>query len=365
MAVKRRPRVAVAMSGGVDSSVAACLLKEAGYEVVGLTMKLWDFAEVGGSVHFDGRCCSLEAIQDARSVCARIEVPHYLLNLSREFKEEVIDDFYNEYAVGRTPNPCVRCNSMMKWKYLWAKARELGAELFATGHYARILEGKRLTRGEDKSKDQSYALWGLTSGDLKHTLFPLGGLTKKEVRQVAKKNRLEVAEKKESQEVCFIPDNDLIGFLRRWGRDDSPNLKPGPAYNLSGELIGEHKGCSFYTVGQRGGLGIAFGFPLYVVKIDASANALYVGRDEDLFAREFEVGGVNIIDPDFRESEFSCEVKIRYRHNPSSAKVRFIDQKSAKVVFDQPQRAITPGQSAVFYDGEEVLGGGVIEKVWW
>lgn len=248
---------------------------------------------------------------------------------------------------------------------MWEKARQLDAEFLATGHYARVLQGERLMRGKDGSKDQSYALWGLTSRDLRHTLFPLGELTKQEVRQVAKENHLKVAEKRESQEVCFIPDNDIIGFLRRWGKNDSPNLEPGPVHNLSGEVIGEHKGCAFYTIGQRGGLGIAFGSPLYVVKIDASANALYVGSDEDLFSREFEVREVNIIDPDFAPREFSCQVKIRYRHQPASAEVRFFHDKRAVVLFDQPQRAIAPGQSAVFYDGEEVLGGGVIDKVSW
>jgi len=365
MSVKTRPRVAVAMSGGVDSSVAAYLLRKDGYEVVGLTMKLWDFAEVGSSIAFDGRCCSLEATQDARSVCAQIEVPHFVLNLSREFKEEIIDDFYSEYIAGRTPNPCVRCNTIIRWKVLWEKARQVDAEFLATGHYARVLQGRRLMRGKDRSKDQSYALWGLTSRDLGHTLFPLGELTKEEVRRVAKQTRLKVAEKRESQEVCFIPDKDMIAFLRRWGKNGSRNLKPGPVCSLSGEVVGEHKGCAFYTVGQRGGLGIAFGSPLYVAKIDASANALYVGSDEDLFSREFEVGKINTINPDFRERQFDCQVKIRYRHNPAPAKVSFIDEKTAEVAFDQPQRAITPGQSAVFYDGEEVLGGGIIEKVSW
>ena len=355
----------MAMSGGVDSSVAAYLLRKDGYQVVGLTMKLWDFAEVGSSIAFDGRCCSLEAMQDARLVCAQIEVPHFVLDLSREFKEKIIDDFYAEYIAGRTPNPCVRCNTIIRWKALWKRARQLGAEFLATGHYARILGGERLMRGKDKSKDQSYALWGLTSDDLSHTLLPLGGLTKSDVRRVAKENHLKVAEKRESQEICFIPDKDIIAFLRRWGRDGSRNLKPGPVYNLSGEIIGEHKGCAFYTIGQRGGLGIAFGSPVYVVRIDPAANALYVGSDEDLFSREFDVGKINIINPDFRERQFDCHVKIRYRHDPASAKVSFIDDETAEVTFDQPQRAITPGQSAAFYDGEEVLGGGVIEKVSW
>jgi tRNA-specific 2-thiouridylase len=364
MSVKAKPLVAVAMSGGVDSSVAAHLLKESGYEIVGLTMMLSHPNGAGEDLRFDSRFSS-QGVEDAKSACVQIGAPHHVLDLSREFKKQIVDDFYSEYINGRTPNPCVRCNPMIKWRYFWAKASELGAELFATGHYAHVVGGRRLFKGKDKSKDQSYALWGLTSDDLRHTLFPLGELTKQEVRQVAKENHLKVAEKKESQEVCFIPDKDMIGFLRRWGKDGSKNLKPGPVYNLSGEMIGEHKGCAFYTVGQREGLGIPFGSPLYVVKIDASANVLYVGSDEDLFSREFEVREINIIDPDFAPSEFSCEVKIRYRHQPASAEVRFFDDKRAVVLFDQPQRAITPGQSAVFYDGEEVLGGGVIEKVSW
>jgi tRNA-specific 2-thiouridylase len=364
MSVKAKPLVAVAMSGGVDSSVAAHLLKESGYEIVGLTMMLSGPNGAGENLRFDNRFSS-QAVEDAKSACVQIGAPHHLLDLSREFKEQIVDDFYNEYINGRTPNPCVRCNPMIKWKYLWEKASELGAELFATGHYAQVIGGRRLIKGKDRSKDQSYALWGLTSDDLRHTLFPLGKLAKEEVRQIAGKNRLKVAEKRESQEVCFIPDKDIIGFLLRWGKNGSKNLKPGPIYDLSGEIIGEHKGCAFYTVGQRGGLGIAFGSTLYVVKIDASANALYVGSDEDLFSREFEVAKINSINPDFLERQFDCQVKIRYRHNPAPAKVSFIDEKTAEVAFDQPQRAITPGQSAVFYDGEEVLGGGIIEKVSW
>jgi tRNA-specific 2-thiouridylase len=363
MTAKDKLRVAVAMSGGVDSSVAACLLREKGNEVIGLTTKLWDFAEVKDKLSYGSGSHFHEAIEAARSVCAQIGIPHYVLDLSREFREEVIENFHSEYLNGRTPNPCVRCNVLIRWKALWLKARRLGARFLATGHYARVAEGKKLMRGKDKSKDQSYVLWGLTSADLSHTLFPLGELTKKEVRLTAEKRGLQVADRGESQEVCFIPDGDIAGFLRRWRGSDSPNLRPGPVFDASGKEIGRHKGSAFYTIGQRGGLGIALGYPIYVVGIDPSANALYVGSDEELFSSEFEVSGVNIINPEFKNREFDCQVRIRYRHHASPATVMLIDGKRARVVFEKPQRAITPGQSAVFYDGKEVLGGGVVETV--
>jgi len=395
------------MSGGVDSSLAAFLLsesgslgKEKGFEVIGITLKLWDYSDVGGDLYRDGRCCSLEAVNDARNVCQKLGIPHYILDFKDKFKEKVISNFVDEYKKGRTPNPCIVCNTEIKWKLLWGKAKELGAEFLATGHYARIKysgDEKRflLLKGVDPHKDQSYALWGLSQKNLSKTIFPLGELTKKEVREQAKKYNLKTAFKEESQEICFVPDDDYQRFLKEWNdvtsQKYSDQIKPGPIYDLKKKKIGEHKGIPFYTIGQRRGLNIAFGKPLYVVKIDPDENAIYVGENKDLFKTTFIVSQLNWISiPEFKE-KLNCSVKIRYLHSPAKATISLFPEdvkrwqdtgvhqlddayernarassctpERVKVEFEKPERAITPGQSAVFYEGEEVIGGGVIEKV--
>jgi tRNA-specific 2-thiouridylase len=388
-------RVVVAMSGGVDSSLAAFLLREKEFEVIGITLKLWDYSEVGGDLYKDGRCCSLEAMNDARNICQKIGIPHYVLDFREEFKEKVISNFTDEYKKGRTPNPCIVCNTEIKWKLLWNKAKELGADYLATGHYARINysdENGRylLLKGADSTKDQSYALWGLSQENLSRTLFPLGELTKKEVRELARKYNLKTALKEESQEICFVPDDDYERFLREWNNRDSEKsfsrIKTGPIYNLKKEKLGEHRGIPFYTIGQRKGLNIALGKPLYVVKIDAEENAIYVGENEDLFKSTFIVSDVNWISIPQLNDKMECPVKIRYMHTPAKATIspysgqksgahqladaRFKNARASSctpskvfVEFEKPERAITPGQSAVFYDGEKVIGGGVIEKI--
>jgi len=400
--------VVCAMSGGVDSSLAAFLLKKKGFKVIGITLKLWDYSEVGGDIYKDGRCCSLEAMNDARNTCQKMGAPHYILDFTDEFKKKVISNFINEYKRGRTPNPCIVCNTKIKWKLLWDKAKELGAEYISTGHYARIKyseEKKRflLLKGVDPQKDQSYALWGLSQENLSKTLFPLGELTKKEVRDLAKKFNLKTAFKKESQEICFVPDDDYQRFLKEWTLKEKQeaNIEPGPIYNLNKKKLGEHKGIAFYTIGQRRGLNIALGKPLYVIKIDPEENAIYVGENKDLFKTTFIVSQINWISIPELKDKLNCMVKIRYLHTPAKATIsplfenvgtglveqaksrfcgvpvrmenrtttRVVPTKSphseekVKVVFEKPERAITPGQSAVFYDGEEVIGGGVIEYI--
>jgi tRNA-uridine 2-sulfurtransferase len=391
-------RVVVAMSGGVDSSLAAFLLREKGFEVIGITLKLWDYSEVGGDLYKDGRCCSLEAMNDARNICQKIGIPHYVLDFREEFKEKVISNFVNEYKKARTPNPCIICNTEIKWKLLWNKAKELGAEYLATGHYARIKysegEGRfLLLKGVDPKKDQSYALWGLSQENLSKTMFPLGELIKKEVRELAMGYDLKTATKEESQEICFVPDDDYERFLKEWTKGDFgktlSQMKTGPIYDLDKKKLGEHKGIAFYTIGQRKGLNIALWKPLYVVKIDHEENAIYVGENNDLFRKAFVVSDLNWISIPQLEDKMECLVKIRYLHTPAKATIlpyagnvgtglvpvrnedrtttRVVPTKSpwgkVKVIFERPERAITPGQSAVFYEGERVIGGGIIEGV--
>ncbi|MDH4223720.1 MAG: tRNA 2-thiouridine(34) synthase MnmA, partial [candidate division Zixibacteria bacterium] len=320
------PSVVVAMSGGVDSSLAAFLLKEKGYKVIGITLKLWDYSEVGGDRYRDGRCCSLESINDARNVCQQIGALHYVLDFTAEFKEKVIFNFVDEYEQGRTPNPCILCNTEIKWKHLWNRAKGLGAEYLATGHYARAEYSEKedrflLLKGKDVGKDQSYALWGLSQENLSRTLFPLGELTKKETRELARKYKLKTALKEESQEICFVADDDYPRFLQEWNARSGKKIKPGPVYNLKKNKLGEHKGISFYTIGQRRGLNIAFGKPVFVVKIDPEENAIYVGENKDLFRTTFIVSQINWISIPQLESEMNCSVKIRYLHTPARASI--------------------------------------------
>jgi tRNA-specific 2-thiouridylase len=358
--------VAVAMSGGVDSSAAAAVLAEQGYTLIGLTIKTYNYEAVGGNVGRESSCCSLDGINDARMVAAKLGFPHYVLDFSERFGRDVIDNFVDEYLHGRTPNPCVICNRKIKWEELIRKATALGADFIATGHYARIRYDESLgryilSRGKDSAKDQSYALWTLTQQSLSKTIFPLGDMTKSEVRKFSEEAGLRTAHKRDSYEICFIHDNDYKRFLRE-RMPELENLGGGDILR-DGEVVGKHRGFPFYTIGQRRGVGVAAGEPVYVTKIDYRNNVIEVGTDEQLMHRALIARDVNLIKVNTLNGGLRVRAKIRYKDEGSLATVYHIEEGMAKVVFDVPRRAITPGQSVVFYDGDDVVGGGIIDRI--
>ncbi|HTY45436.1 MAG TPA: tRNA 2-thiouridine(34) synthase MnmA [Patescibacteria group bacterium] len=356
-------RVVVAMSGGVDSSVAAALLKQRGFEVIGITM-CFNLADGAGK---RPSCCGRQGIDDARRVADALEIRHYVVNMQKHLEERVIRDFCTEYLQGRTPNPCVRCNQFLKFDVLLKKTLALGGRYLATGHYARIVDRNgcyQLRKAKDPAKDQSYFLYRLTQEQLKYLCFPVGEYLKTEIRKLAGEFSLAVADKMDSQEICFLPQVDYRRFLRDrvsagTGRTHK-TLRPGPLVDSRGKILGEHRGAAFYTIGQREGLGIAAGYPVYVTRIDFAKNTITVGARGDACARQFLVKDASFIGP--QKKKVVLKVKIRYNHTESSARIAPAGTR-IKVVFSQPQFAVTPGQSAVFYQRDQVLGGGIIDEV--
>ncbi|WP_143315054.1 tRNA 2-thiouridine(34) synthase MnmA [Clostridium sp. HBUAS56017] len=356
-----KKKVVVGMSGGVDSSVAAYLLKEQGYDVIGITMRMSpddpNFAEN------EGGCCSLSAVEDARRVCDRLEIPFYVLNFKDLFKEKVIDYFVDEYMAGKTPNPCIACNKHLKFDALLQKARGIGAEYVATGHYAKIEEkdGRMLLiKSDDDRKDQTYALYNFTQDQLAHTLMPCGKYTKDKIREIAKEIGLAVHNKKDSEEICFIPDNNHGRFII----EEVPGkVKPGNFVDKEENILGKHKGIVYYTIGQRKGLGLALGRPVFVTGINAKKNEVVIGSEDEIFKTGLIAKDVNFIPFNELKEELNVTAKVRYSAKPSEATLYPESNGRVKVIFKDKQRAITKGQSVVFYDGNIVVGGGIIEKI--
>lgn len=354
-------KVVVGMSGGVDSSVAAYLLKEQGYDVIGITMQVWQ--EDKSFEEREGGCCSLSAVNDARRVCDILQIPFYVMNFRDIFRKNVIDYFIDEYLEGRTPNPCVMCNKLIKFDAFLQKARGLGAEYVATGHYAlieKVNDRYILKKSLDSHKDQTYALYNLTQYQLSHTLMPCGIYTKDKIRELAKNIGLAVHNKRDSEEICFISDNDHGGYIKRQCPD---KVKAGNFVDKHGNILGKHKGIVYYTIGQRKGLGIAFGKPVFVTDIIPWRNEVVIGDEEDVFKTSMIVKNLNFIPFDKLESPIHAEVKIRYSAKPSEALIEPVSENEVRVSFDTKQRAITKGQSAVFYDKDIVIGGGIIDKI--
>ncbi|MBI1804477.1 MAG: tRNA 2-thiouridine(34) synthase MnmA [Ignavibacteriae bacterium] len=362
----RNTTVVVGMSGGVDSSVAATLLLEQGYNVIGVTMKTYSFDEVGGNVGNETSCCGLDAFNDARMVAVKLGIPHYVVDFTESFNREVIDNFVSEYLEGRTPNPCIICNRTIKWGELLKKAASLGATHIATGHYANVgydeTSGRyTISTARDSHKDQSYALWGLSQEALSRTLFPLGELTKPEVRALASRYGLKTAMKEESYEICFVADNDYRRFLHERIPDMNSRIAGGDIV-WDGKVVGKHDGFPYYTIGQRSGIG-SYGERVYVTDIDANTNAIHIGRNNDLLRMELVAKNLNLISIGKIAEGFRVQAKVRYKDDAAPATVFPIGDGRFRVLFDEPKRAITPGQSVVMYDGEKLVGGGVIEKI--
>jgi tRNA-specific 2-thiouridylase len=362
-----RGLIAIAMSGGVDSSTVAAVLQEQGHPIVGLTMQLWNqrrLPELQGDGPKQHRCCSLDDVYDAKRVAQHLNFPHYIVNFEDQFEQRVVRPFVDQYLSGRTPIACTNCNTDVKFEPLLRMARQIGAERLATGHYARIRKNDEtgrweLLRARDDSKDQSYFLWGLSQEQLSRSDFPLGELTKEEVRALARRTNLPVAEKPESMELCFVPTGNYVQFIQAYSREAGISLSSteGEIVNEDGAVIGHHNGVHNFTIGQRKGLGFAAGKPLYVLSLDTEKNRVIVGDDDSLRTTTCEVTGVNWVSCENPREPLRAKVKIRHKHDAADAIIEPRDADTASITFDAPQRAVTPGQAAVFYDGDRVLGG--------
>lgn len=361
--MSKKGKVLVAMSGGIDSSVTALLLHEEGYEVIGVTMKTWDYASAGGSRKTTG-CCSLDDINDARILAVNYGFHHMIIDIRAEFGDYIIDNFVDEYVAGRTPNPCVLCNTHIKWDALLRRADQLGCEFIATGHYANVRQENGryvISKGRDENKDQSYVLWGLSQKALARTLFPLGKFTKQEIRQMAfDRGHQELAKKAESYEICFVPDNDYRGFLKRRVEGLEEKVAGGHFIDLQGNILGTHEGYPFYTVGQRKGLGIAMGEPMYVIRINPSDNTVVLGQKDDLKRSQMKVRKPNLIKYDHLPEGAEILTKVRYKDKGTLSHINVNSLGEIDVEFMDEVKGIAPGQSAVFYEGNDVLGGGFI-----
>jgi tRNA-specific 2-thiouridylase len=363
--MSRNGKVLVAMSGGIDSTITALMLHDQGYEVIGITMKTWDYASSGSSKKETG-CCNLDSFNDARMAAVQHGFPHFVLDIREEFGTAVIDNFVEEYLAGRTPNPCVMCNTHIKWRALLKRADALDCDFIATGHYANIHQqgGGRyfLSRGIDELKDQSYVLWGLQQDLLSRTLLPLGNFRKTQIRQMALDYGYpELAKKSESYEICFVPDNDYRGFLKKKMPALEQSVEGGSFVDVHGKIIGKHRGYPFYTIGQRKGLDIALGRPVYVTAIHPENNTVVLGEETDLAGQTLLVGGVNLMKYDAVPDAMEALTKIRYKDKGSLSNL-YPGDKQIRVQFYEPVKSIAPGQSAVFYEGDDVIGGGIIRR---